>query len=50
VDLADAILLLQYLAGNEALSPRQLKAADVNGDGNVSVSDVVIIMSMCMPT
>jgi len=49
VDVADAVLLLQYLAGNVTLSPKQLRAADVNDDGAVDVSDVVLIMQMCMP-
>lgn len=46
VDVRDAVLLLQYLAGNAELSAKQLVAADVNVDGNVTVSDVVIIMQM----
>ena len=49
VDVADAVLLLQYLAGNVTLSAKQLRAADVNSDGAVDVSDVVLIMQMCMP-
>ncbi|MDR1158288.1 MAG: glycoside hydrolase family 3 C-terminal domain-containing protein [Oscillospiraceae bacterium] len=48
VDVKDAVLLLQYLAGNKDLSAAQLTMADVNLDGNVTVSDVVIIMQMCM--
>ncbi len=48
VDLADAILLMQYLSGNTALSARQRKAADVNRDGKVNVGDVTIIMQMCL--
>ncbi len=48
VDLADAIYLMQYLAGSRNLSARQLKAADVNKDGKVNVGDVTIIMQMCL--
>ena len=48
VELRDIILLLQHLAGNTDLSARQLEAADVNGDGYVSVSDAVLIMQMCI--
>ncbi len=48
VDLADAILLMQYLSGNATLSAKQLKAADVNKDGKVNVGDVTIIMQMCL--
>ncbi|MDR0382158.1 MAG: glycoside hydrolase family 3 C-terminal domain-containing protein [Oscillospiraceae bacterium] len=48
IDVRDAVLLLQYLAGNTTLSAAQLTAADANLDGNVTVSDVVIIMQMCM--
>ncbi len=49
VDVADAILLMQYLAGSVELTPRQLKAADANRDGKVNVGDVTIIMQMCLP-
>ncbi len=48
VDVADAIMLMQYLAGSRTLTPRQLKAADVNKDGKVNVGDVTIIMQMCL--
>lgn len=48
VDVRDAVLALQYLAGNVELSANQFAAADVNLDGDVTVSDVVIIMQMCM--
>ncbi len=48
VDLADAILLMQYLAGSKELSVKQLKAADVNKDGKINVGDVTIIMQMCL--
>ncbi len=48
VDVADAIFLMQYLAGSRELSARQLKAADVNRDGKVNVGDVTIIMQMCL--
>ncbi len=48
VDVADAILLMQYLAGSRELTPRQLKAADANKDGKVNVGDVTIIMQMCL--
>ncbi len=49
LDVADAILLMQYLAGSADLTPKQLKAADANGDGKVNVGDVTIIMQMCLP-
>ncbi len=48
VDVADAILLMQYLAGSRTLTARQLKAADVNKDGKINVGDVTIIMQMCL--
>ena len=48
ITLADAILLMQYVAGNSPLSSRQLKAADVNKDSAVNVGDVIIIMQMCL--
>ncbi len=47
-DLADAILLMQYLAGSRTLTARQLKAADVNRDGKINVGDAAIIMQMCL--
>ena len=48
VDVRDAILALQYIAGNAELSEQQIAVADVNADGAVNVSDVVIIMQKCM--
>ncbi len=48
INVADAILLMQYLAGSKELSSTQLKAANVNKDGNVNVGDAVIIMQMCL--
>ena len=48
VDLADAILLMQYVSGNTQLGSRQLKAADVNRDGAINVADVIIVMQMCL--
>ena len=48
VDLADAILVMQYVSGNTPLTSRQLKAADVSKDGIVNVGDVIIIMQMCL--
>ena len=48
LNVADAVLVLQYIAGTADLSATQLTAADVNGDGEVNVSDVTIIMQMCM--
>ena len=46
VDIRDAVLLLQYLAGNTTFNDRQLRAADANADGNVTIADVVTIMQM----
>ncbi len=48
VDVADAILLMQYLAGSKTLTARQLRAADANKDSKVNVGDVTIIMQMCL--
>ncbi len=48
VDVADAIILMQYLSGSRTLTARQLKAADVNKDGKINVGDVTIIMQMCL--
>lgn len=48
VDLADTIVLMQYLSGNTTLSSQQLKAADVNRDGVVNVGDVITLMQMCL--
>ncbi len=48
VSVADAIQLMQYLAGSRELTARQLKAADANKDGNINVGDVSIIMQMCL--
>lgn len=48
VDLADVVLLMQYLSGNINLTSRQLRAADVSSDGAVNVGDSIIIMQMCL--
>lgn len=48
VDVRDAVLVLQYLAGNTNLTEKQLTAADMNLDRNVTISDVVMIMKKCM--
>ncbi len=48
VDVSDAIMLMQYLAGSRTLDERQLKAADVNADSKVNIGDVTIIMQMCL--
>ena len=48
VTIIDAILLMQYVSGNTALSSKQLRAADVNADSVVNVGDVIIIMQMCL--
>ena len=48
VDLADAVLLMQYSSGSTSLSRRQLKAADVSNDGIVNVGDVILIMQICI--
>ncbi len=48
VDVADAIALMQYLAGSKTLTAKQLRAAEVNKDGKVNVGDITIIMQMCL--
>jgi len=48
VNLADAILLMQYLSGNTELSSKQLRAADVSKDGIVNVGDTILIMQLCL--
>lgn len=48
VNLADVVLLMQYLSGNIELSANQKKAADVSNDGAVNVGDSIIIMQMCL--
>lgn len=48
VDLADAILLLQYLSQNATLSAKALRAADILADGIVNTADAVVIMQVCL--
>ncbi|MHA6534097.1 InlB B-repeat-containing protein [Paenibacillus sp. BAC0078] len=43
---ADALLLTKYLKGSIQLSPEELEAADVNGDGVVDEKDVKAILAM----
>ena len=38
-DAADAALVKAYLLGQAELSPAQLAAADISGDGGVSITD-----------
>jgi len=49
VDLRDAVLLLQFLSDTAGSQPtsKQLRAAEVTGDGLVNTADVVVIMQMC---
>ena len=46
VTLADAILVLQYLAGQTNLTTAQLFIADVNKDGEVDQADVDLILAL----
>ncbi len=48
INVADAVLLMQYLAGNSTLNAKQLRAADVVKDGAVNVIDATAIMQMCL--
>lgn len=41
--ITDTLLIGQYLAGKRTLTPEQLAAADVDGDGAISQWDIVWI-------
>lgn len=45
VELDDANLVLQYLAGNVTFTPLQELAADVNGSGNITHGDYQLILN-----
>lgn len=44
VNAVDAYLILQYIIGRQEFSRLQIQMADVNGDGTVSVMDVLYIL------
>ncbi|MEW6755153.1 MAG: dockerin type I domain-containing protein [Candidatus Latescibacterota bacterium] len=44
VDLQDALLVTQFVAGQVVLTPVQLRAADMNGDGTVDMSDLAELL------
>ncbi len=46
VDAVDTVLLYAYLAGNLELNSRQLEAADVDRDGELTLMDVVLMQRM----
>lgn len=46
VTAADALMLTKYLKGNIQLTPEELEAADVNGDGVVDDKDVKAILAI----
>ncbi|NLA05630.1 MAG: hypothetical protein GX881_07970 [Firmicutes bacterium] len=44
VDVMDAITVLRYIVGLDALNEAQMKAADVNDDDRVDVADAIVIL------
>ena len=47
-DSADLSLLQGYVLGNEKLTETQVKAADLNGDGKVTVTDAVMVINILL--
>ena len=48
VDIGDVPLLIDYLLTGTGLDEFQLAAADVDGDGEVSISDVSALTDLMM--
>jgi hypothetical protein len=48
VNVADIIILVNYIMGDDILTPSQFVQADVTGDGIVNVNDVVQIVHQIM--
>lgn len=48
VNIADAVLLIDYLLNGEGLDEFQIAAADVDGDGTAGIADVAIIIDMML--
>ena len=44
VDIVDALVTLQNVAGKVTLSDRQLEAANVDGEAGVSAADALLIL------
>ncbi|HEY3282637.1 MAG TPA: dockerin type I repeat-containing protein, partial [Armatimonadota bacterium] len=44
VGLEDALLVLRYCLDLSSLTPDEIQAADANGDGVVSIADVVLVL------
>lgn len=45
VGIPDAVMLLNYSAGNYDLTSEQLETADINGDNAVGIPDAVVILN-----
>lgn len=48
INIADAVLLIDYLLNGEGLDEFQIAAADVDGDGTAGIADVAIIIDMML--
>ncbi|MBW3623812.1 MAG: cellulase [Armatimonadetes bacterium] len=44
LDIADAVLLLQFVVGHQSPNPAQLQAADLNRNGRADVEDAVLVL------
>lgn len=44
VDILDAVAILQATVGKRQMTPKQLLACDVSGDGSVDIEDAILIL------
>jgi len=48
ITIVDALILIQYLLGNETLSDEQIKVADINEDNNIDIIDIVLLKNLIL--
>ena len=48
VEVADAVVALQFAVGIGTPTPAQVQAGDLNGDGSIDVADVLLILRLAL--
>jgi hypothetical protein len=48
MDVADVLSLVNFILGSIEPTPEQFWAADLNGDGELNILDVVVLVKMIL--
>ncbi len=48
ITIVDALILIQYLLGNETLSDEQIKVADINEDNKIDIIDIILLKNLIL--